>query len=188
MLGGVVLIDRHARLAQTIGSCVIVCSMAIDIQPHAGDLPDRLCQRDTDLPGIFDLAAGHAANSAFWLDDKTGNWITSSYYTDEIPKWVKEFNNKDFAKLYTEKEWTTSLPIDQYKEVLPDKNSFEVGFERSGTSFPYNIKAIKEKTQSFKVLKHIPAGNTLTTDFAIHAILNENMGKDDDPDLITINY
>lgn len=134
------------------------------------------------------LASGHSANAAYWMDDKTGNWITSSYYMEEIPKWAKEFNNKDFTKTFCEREWATSLPIEQYTEALPDKNSFEVGFDRNGTSFPYNIKAIKEKMGNFKVIKHIPAGNTLTTDFAVHAIINEELGKDDHTDLISIGY
>lgn len=134
------------------------------------------------------LSAGHSANAAYWLDDKTGQWISSSYYMEEIPKWAKEFNGKNFHQTYTDKEWNTLLPLDQYKEALPDKNSFEIGFERGVTTFPYNIKAIKENAQSFKIIKHIPAGNTLTTDFAIHAIVNEEMGKDEFPDLITVNY
>lgn len=134
------------------------------------------------------LAAGHSANAAYWIDEKSGQWISSSYYMEELPKWAKEFNNKDFYKTFTDKEWSTLLPIDQYKESLADKNSFEIGFERGVTTFPYNIKAIKEKLQNFKILKQIPAGNTITTDFAIHAIVNEEMGKDDYTDLIAISY
>lgn len=134
------------------------------------------------------LTAGHSANAAYWIDEKSGEWISSSYYMEELPKWVKEFNNKDFHKTFTDREWATILPVDQYIEALPDKNSFEIGFERGVISFPYDIKAVKEKLQNFKILKHIPAGNTLTTDFAIHAIVNEEMGKDDNPDLIAITY
>ncbi|MBI5219038.1 MAG: alkaline phosphatase family protein [Bacteroidia bacterium] len=134
------------------------------------------------------LAAGHAADASYWFEEKSGNWITSTYYMEELPKWVKEFNNKKFSDVFTDKEWSTMLPIDQYKEALPDKNSFEIGFERNGTSFPYNIKTIKEKMQSYRVMKHIPFGNTFTTDFAVHAIVNENLGKDDYTDLITISY
>jgi hypothetical protein len=36
------------------------------------------------------LPAGHAANAAYWFEGgETGNWITSSYYMDELPQWVK---------------------------------------------------------------------------------------------------
>src|SRR5512145_470946 len=43
-------------------------------------------------PAIF--SAGHTANGAYWFDPRTGNWITSTYYTDTLPKWVDDFNAK----------------------------------------------------------------------------------------------
>ena len=50
-------------------------------------------------PGIF--SAGHTANGAYWFDQRTGNWITSTYYTDSLPEWVNEFNAKQFPGYYT---------------------------------------------------------------------------------------
>ena len=46
-----------------------------------------LKDRGSILPG------GHLANAAYWFDD-SGNWITSSYYMNELPAWVSSFNNK----------------------------------------------------------------------------------------------
>jgi predicted AlkP superfamily pyrophosphatase or phosphodiesterase len=40
------------------------------------------------------LPAGHNPTGAFWFDDTTGKFITSTYYTKELPKWVNDFNNK----------------------------------------------------------------------------------------------
>jgi hypothetical protein len=37
---------------------------------------------------------GHAANAAYWFDDKNGTWITSTYYMNDLPQWVKDFNAK----------------------------------------------------------------------------------------------
>ena len=31
------------------------------------------------------LPAGHSANGAYWYDNKTGDWITSSYYIRNFP-------------------------------------------------------------------------------------------------------
>ncbi|OFY98044.1 MAG: hypothetical protein A2491_19045, partial [Bacteroidetes bacterium RIFOXYC12_FULL_35_7] len=134
------------------------------------------------------LGAGHSANAAYWIEGKSGQWVSNTYYMDELPKWVKEFNDKDFSKTFSDREWNTLLPISEYKESLTDKNSFEIGFERNGTTFPYDIKAIKEKMKTLNIIKNVPAGNTLTTDFAVHAIVNEEMGKDEHTDLIAISY
>lgn len=38
------------------------------------------------------LPAGQAADAAYWWDNKAGHYITSTYYMDELPKWVKKFN------------------------------------------------------------------------------------------------
>ena len=46
------------------------------------------------------LPAGHSANAAYWYDNKTGDWITSSYYLTETPKWVADLNAKKFVDKY----------------------------------------------------------------------------------------
>ena len=39
------------------------------------------------------LPAGHAANAAFWLEDASGHFITSTYYMNELSAWATNFNN-----------------------------------------------------------------------------------------------
>jgi predicted AlkP superfamily pyrophosphatase or phosphodiesterase len=38
------------------------------------------------------LTAGAAANGAFWIDDASGDWITSSFYMSQLPDWAAAFN------------------------------------------------------------------------------------------------
>ena len=38
------------------------------------------------------LPAGHSADAAYWFESTAGDWITSSYYMDELPGWVRQFN------------------------------------------------------------------------------------------------
>jgi len=40
------------------------------------------------------LSAGHAANGAFWIDDITSQWATSSYYPKEAQAWTKAYNTQ----------------------------------------------------------------------------------------------
>jgi predicted AlkP superfamily pyrophosphatase or phosphodiesterase len=51
------------------------------------------------------LPSGHRATGAFWLDDVTGNFITSSFYMDQLPAWVDAFNNKKLPARYVDREW-----------------------------------------------------------------------------------
>ena len=40
------------------------------------------------------LPAGHAADAAYWWDQSAGPFITSSYYMNELPNWVKKTNKQ----------------------------------------------------------------------------------------------
>lgn len=54
------------------------------------------------------LSAGLSADGAYWTDSNTGTWITSSYYRNELPKWVQDFNAKAGAQQYWNREWKDS--------------------------------------------------------------------------------
>lgn len=134
------------------------------------------------------LPGGHTANGVFWFDTESGTWITSTYYMDTLPKWVKEFNQKKYPDLYIERQWTTLLPIEQYTESAEDKNNFEVGFVGNKVTFPYDLKLMRGESKSYELLLSTPYGNTLTKDFALAAIVNENLGNDVYPDFLSVSF
>jgi hypothetical protein len=43
------------------------------------------------------LTSGHASKGAFWLDHKTGKFVTSTYWETELPEWTQEFNESGRA-------------------------------------------------------------------------------------------
>jgi hypothetical protein len=57
------------------------------------------------------LPAGHLPDGAYWLDSKSGKFITSTYYKNTLPEWVDNFNNLKLADNYLNQEWRTWLPI-----------------------------------------------------------------------------
>ncbi|MDJ0646650.1 MAG: alkaline phosphatase family protein [Flavobacteriaceae bacterium] len=135
------------------------------------------------------LAAGHSANAAYWFHGSDiGKWVTSSYYMKDLPKWVKDFNSRKNINSYL-KTWKTLYPITMYTESGDDLNNFEGGFDGKETAtFPYNLKKLKDKNWGYSIIKSSPFGNTLTTDFALEALVNEDLGKDALTDVLTISY
>ncbi|GAB1307555.1 alkaline phosphatase family protein [Urechidicola sp. KH5] len=135
------------------------------------------------------LPAGHTANAAYWFEGgKDGNWITSSFYLNELPEWVETFNKSDIAKSYL-KTWDTYYPIDSYVESGSDKNNFEGGFKgKDDATFPYDLKSLSKKNGNYNILKATAYGNDLTTDFALAAIQGEQLGADNDTDVLTVSY
>jgi hypothetical protein len=134
------------------------------------------------------LSAGHAANGAYWFDSQNGNMISSSYYVDVFPEWVRQFNEKQFAKMYTQRDWTTLLPIKSYEESMGDDYILEKGYYDKWNTFPYDLKKIKDKAGSYNFLKTTPYGNSLVKDFAINLIIAEKLGSDEYPDLLTATF
>jgi predicted AlkP superfamily pyrophosphatase or phosphodiesterase len=138
------------------------------------------------------FSAGHAANAAYWFDNNTGTWMSSSYYIDALPVWVNDFNAMKFSDTYLNSTWNLLKPAKDYVDCLPDSNSFEAGFN-SINYFPYDLKKIRSKNTSgskndYSLLRETPFGNSLTTNFAIRLIQNEHLGKDDVTDYLSICY
>jgi predicted AlkP superfamily pyrophosphatase or phosphodiesterase len=134
------------------------------------------------------LPAGHGANGAFWYDEITGNFISSSWYIKELPSWVNAFNNKNFPKVYLTKGWQTLYPISSYSNSLADNNNYEASpVKKAAITFPYNYKDFIEKND-FSIIKSNPYGNTITKDLAISCLINESLGKDNIPDLLCISF
>jgi len=55
------------------------------------------------------LPAGHMANGAYWFDDKSGNFVSSTYYFADLPAWVKSFNNGRPADRYHGATWLSKV-------------------------------------------------------------------------------
>ncbi len=134
------------------------------------------------------LSAGHLGNGAYWIDKKTGSWVSSSYYTKQLPYWVRRFNEKKIADIYLSKEWSTLLLQNKYTASLSDNNSYEKGFSGNSRTFPYNLQELRLNWEDYDLLTHTPFGNTYTKDFAISAVVNEDLGKDDYPDFLSISF
>ncbi len=135
------------------------------------------------------LPAGHAANAAYWfVGEDEGKFITSSYYMNELPKWVQDFNNSGKVKSYL-KPWNTLRNIDTYTQSGNDKNNYEGGFRgKKDATFPYDLKELSEKNNGYDILKSTPYGNSITADFAIAALDGEDLGKDDITDILAVSF
>ena len=135
------------------------------------------------------LPAGHTANAAYWFHGADeGNFISSSFYMEELPKWVTKFNKADNVEKYLQ-TWNTLYDISSYVESGNDLNEFEGGFRGKETAtFPYDLRALSEQNGGFDILKSTPFGNSIVTDFAIAAIEGEDLGKDEITDVLAISY
>lgn len=133
------------------------------------------------------LPAGRSADAAYWYDGKSGNWITSSWYMNNLPKWINDFNDRKWPDQYLSKEWNTVFPIREYTESNPDDNPYEAPFKgEEKPVFPHNLPALRGK--SYDLVRRTPFGNTMTKDLGIAAIVGEKMGDDSIPDFLCMSF
>lgn len=133
------------------------------------------------------LPAGHNPNGAFWFDDQTGCFITSSYYMDRLPKWVEAFNDKRLPEQYLSQKWNTLYPKNTYTESTTDENEYENGIrEGVKATLPLNLPELYKK-YGYGIIRNTPFGNSLTLDMAKAAIDGEQLGADDETDLLTVS-
>jgi predicted AlkP superfamily pyrophosphatase or phosphodiesterase len=113
------------------------------------------------------LPTGHMADGAYWFDNSTGNFVSSSFYFSELPGWVKEFNAGRVPDQYSGAQWkpvtteTDGKPFNKLPEV--------VGPDYYGS------------------LLRTPFGNELLELFAERAIAAEQLGAREATDLLTVS-
>lgn len=135
------------------------------------------------------LPAGHLANAAYWFDGASGNWVSSTYYMQDLPKWLTKYNASQPAMKYLSGSWETLYPIESYKQSLPDNNPYEKKFKgKESPEFPYNLTELMAKNGGQEFIKATPFGNSITREMAQLLIEEENLGKGKYTDMLCVSF
>jgi len=136
------------------------------------------------------LPIGRTGDAAYWfIPDDEGAFATSTWYRNELPEWLMAFNAEKRQINYLQNKWDLLLPIERYRQVMPDDNPYEEPIPgTTSPTLPMDLQAMFKATGSAEVIKYTPWGNTLTTDLALAAIAGEELGADDVTDLLALSY
>jgi predicted AlkP superfamily pyrophosphatase or phosphodiesterase len=138
-----------------------------------------------DRGGIF--PAGHSANAAYWFDDKTGQWITSSYYMKQLPEWVEHYNNRRVPDSLMRTDWKLLYDESKYSQSTADDMPWERLLESDKRrTFPHSYKSVIGSNK-YDPFRSSPYGNTYTFDFAREIIRNERMGLGGETDMLCVS-
>ncbi len=111
------------------------------------------------------LPGGFAANGAYWVDHKTGAWVTSTYYRGELPRWALAFNEGKHAEKYLNRDWT-------------DSNGKVLRSTRLDPAKPEDFSELVGST---------PFGNDYELDFARELMTDEKLGSGPTTDLLLLS-
>lgn len=132
------------------------------------------------------LPAGHSANAAYWFDDASGGWISSTYYMNELPAWVKALNDKKLPDQYLKQNWNTLYPIETYKQSTADAKEYEGRIGGKGNTFPHITADLT--TNKYGPFRQTPFGNSFTIDMAKAAIEGEKLGQRNITDFLAVSF
>ncbi len=152
-----------------------------DILRKASDFRSRVYTVSMNPAGAV-LSGGFSANAAWWFDSNSGQWMTSTYYIESLPGWVEEFNEKRLPERYLDRVWK---PLPAYGEYF-SLNSKKT--DSGSLPFEHDLRSMRRRGDDYSLLKYTPFGDTYTRDFSISLILNENLGKGRDADMIVIGF
>jgi predicted AlkP superfamily pyrophosphatase or phosphodiesterase len=139
------------------------------------------------------LPAGRHANAAYWFSWMSGSMVSSTYYFNQLPAWVTSFNNTRPADKYFGAKWDRLVSESEYvKRAGPDSTPWETVGSATGdtNAFPHTITG-GAKTPGrvfYAALDYSPFSNDLLVSFAQQAIVNEQLGQDEDPDVLTVSF
>ncbi|MFN4006471.1 MAG: alkaline phosphatase PafA [Chitinophagaceae bacterium] len=132
------------------------------------------------------LPAGHSANAAYWYDGTNGIFISSTYYMQQLPPWVQQFNQRSLVDSFYKTPWNTLYPIETYLQSAKDKQPYEaLPFGKNLDQFPYDLSANIGK--NYWNIASTPYGNTLTFEMAKSAVLHEQLGQSGFTDMLCVS-
>jgi predicted AlkP superfamily pyrophosphatase or phosphodiesterase len=147
----------HNLLADTLGD-----ELKLATQGKARVFSLSLKDRAAILPG------GFAADAAYWIDPKSGAWITSTYYRPNLPKWAQDFNAGNRAAKYWDRDWKNAggdlLRSTAHRK---SKDGSDAGF--------------------YEVVGSTPFANEYELEFAKELVVYENLGAGQATDLLAIS-
>ncbi|MFM9114761.1 MAG: alkaline phosphatase family protein, partial [Planctomycetota bacterium] len=133
------------------------------------------------------LMSGKQADSAYWFDPNSGNWVTSRYYRAALPDYLIQLNEGDTAKCYAGSRWQLLYPAEKYSPRHADDAPFEGNYEKLGRAFPHEFVS-ETNTQYYKQILCSPFGNEMTLQVAQLLIEREHLGQDEIPDILNLGF
>src|SRR5215472_12669200 len=114
------------------------------------------------------LPVGHMADAAYWYDNDTHHWVTSSYFMESLPEWVKAVNDSNPHMRAFGESW------------------FPLGAKPGAEPFCTMVAGVE--TRYCGSLEASPWGNEMIEEFAERAISEEKLGQHDGSDVLAVSF
>jgi predicted AlkP superfamily pyrophosphatase or phosphodiesterase len=180
-------IDPTQRAARSEGrspAAILVTTFADELRRHNNGQSKVIGVSVKDRGAIS--MAGHAG-TAYWFSKASGEFVTSTYYLDQYPKWVQAFNDTKPASRFANTAWELMHEQGSYLFGDSDDREWETDVAGFGRVFPHTFG--DGSSPYFTTwLTLSPAGDELVLDFAKKALVGEQLGADDITDYLSVSF
>lgn len=180
-------IDPTQRAARSDGrspAAILVTTFGDELRSHSNGQSKVVGVSVKDRGAIS--MAGHAG-SAYWFSKSSGEFVTSTYYTDEYPAWVMAFNDAKPTARFAGSSWNLLHKSDTYLFGNSDDRAWETDVGGFGRVFPHRFG--DGSSPYFTTwLTLSPAGDEIVLDFAKAALVGEDLGGDAVTDYLSVSF
>lgn len=100
----------------------------------------------------------------YWLGD-TGKWTSADCYMEELPSWVRNYNNDDMNRVFATDTWYGRYTRDRYRNSRATAITI---YEQDNTKRPRSQRKVSEGWVND--LRLMPSGNLAILEFAKRAV------------------
>lgn len=180
-------IDATQRVARSDGrspAAILVSTFSDELAIHTANQAKIFGVSIKDRGAVS--MAGHAGK-AFWFSKAAAGFVTSRFYYDDYPAWVKEFNAAGPALRYAGGQWELLKAPATYLFGDKDDQPWESTVAGFGRTFPHPYGSSDGKYFT-TLLTLSPAGDEMTLDFAKQLIEHEGIGLDAVTDYLSVSF
>jgi hypothetical protein len=136
--------------------------------PHSHVIGVSIKDRSAILP------SGHVADAAYWYDDKSNHWVTSTFYRPDLPPWAKHVNDEKYYQRTVGANW---YPFDAHVDAQG----------KSGAK-PFCTMVRGTAVRFCGSVEATPWGNEMIEQFAEAALAGEQLGKHATTDILAVSF
>jgi predicted AlkP superfamily pyrophosphatase or phosphodiesterase len=134
--------------------------------------------------------AGRSGASVWWLLDRDGAFVTSTYYAERYPTWLTVFNQQVMPAISATPMWLSEVPAELRHLAESDAQEYEVG-GRDMSSFPHRgaDEAGPVGSQDFNVWAYeTPRADDAVLELAKTAIVQLQLGQRGPVDFLAVSF
>ncbi len=134
------------------------------------------------------LMAGRRADAAYWYESGHGGFITSTYYMEEAPAWLAEWNAGRYPDRFATWRWTRLLPDEKTYVEYAGEDRLPGEWDNVDTVFPHALRGKPGEPLYYDDFRRTPWADEMTLDFALLALDAHALGRDDATDVLAVGF